>query len=170
MTYNAWVDCLSRFADGDDAALDEMSLLQVEWQPGVAERLTVRVAAAFQQRLSELQRRLQRDLDAGLGDVAGVGQSLTRARSRLLPLVRLSRLPNLPPQVQASLADELARIVGDMDEALEHSVDRRSQVGIELLAQIRQNRLSVALATDVQDRASEAATPAAGPSRRAIIL
>jgi hypothetical protein len=170
VSYRTWSACLTRFAEGDDAVLAEMAVLEVDWEPGVAERFTARVAQAFQRRLEELQRRLQRDLDAGLGDIAGVGQSLTRARAQLQPVVQLSRLPSLPDPVRSLLHDELTRILTDMDEALEHSIDARNQTGIELLAQVRQNRMVAALTTDAQNDAPATASTGSGTSRRAIIF
>lgn len=170
MTYRTWVTCLTRFATGDDVVLDEIATLQIDWQPGVAERFTARVAGAFQQRLEKLQSRLQRDLDAGFGDITGVGQSLSRARTQLVPLVRLSRLPSLPEQVQVLLRDELARILKEMDQSLERSIDTRSQIGIELLSQVRQNRMAGVLEADPASSSLTATPPTTQQGRRAIIL
>lgn len=144
-SYAHWVRRLDRFRAGDDSALDELGAMTVEWQPGVAERLSAQVNNALATRLEELRRRLQRDLDSSR-DVSQVGLALVSARSGLAPISHLASLDAWPEPLREHLIAEVRRVVAELQEALERSVRPDSRAAIDMLAVLRRSRLTDALA------------------------
>jgi ElaB/YqjD/DUF883 family membrane-anchored ribosome-binding protein len=171
-TYAFWADRLERFSRGDDRVLSELADATLAWQPGVAERVTSRISQAFSQRLEELRRRLQRDLDTPSGDLGQLGQALSQAKRALSPLVRLTTLPSLPVEVRTHLDAELRRIVEELQESLECSARPDTDIGVRILAQLRHHRLTAALNALAPQPAPQAIQPGEPlvPGRRPLIF
>lgn len=143
-TYAEWCALLDRFRDGDDSVLEDMAQGSIAWTNVVAERWTVQVTVALNERLRRLSLRLQRALDAARGDTFAVSNALLDARRALSPLRALVALPCLNEQLRAHLESEVEHWAKQTQQSLEKSAqaDRTSQG--RLAKALRDNPLTLA--------------------------
>jgi hypothetical protein len=166
--YAEWAAALDRFAQGDDATIDEMERGTLEWTAVVAERFTQRLHDAFFTRLQDAQRALGRQLDAARGDEARLAQALVGTRHLLAPLARVARLDVLPEPLRTHLAGELARMASSTQQSLEQSARADRHRGERLLAVVLRNPIRVPGASPAP--AAPDAAPSSTGGRRPIIL
>lgn len=172
-TYAEWLPLLDEFASGDDSVITLMRSGSIVWSSVVAERLTVRVDAALNTRLSKLNSKLQKGLDRSAGDLFAVSRALLDARRELKVLHDFGALPCIPPSVQNHLQAQVVRFVSECQTQLERSASQIRHDGGRLLKVIRDNPLRLP-ATDFievsslsQQNSKDTSPPARG--RRVIL-
>ncbi len=146
--YAEWVPLIERFSAGDDMVLGTLEGAEMEWTPGVAERLARRLHDAFNARIHEAQRRMQRDLNHAQGSSYHLSQCLLAMRRAFQPLVRFAVLPALPETMRTHLRGELERIARAIQADLEQSARRQGSVGDALLVMVRANPIRVPAAAE----------------------
>lgn len=104
----------------DDAAVTA-ALAQgtLQWDPGVAPRLTHRLNTAAQTRVKKLQERFNRDLEHAQGSQAAITQALLSLRQRLADTASmLAQAGGLPQEVTQALKS----YVHDSADAMQSSL------------------------------------------------
>lgn len=178
-SYAEWVPLIEQFSVGDDMVLGILEGAEMEWTPGVAERLTRRLHDACNARIHEAQRCMQRDLRQAQGSPYRLTQCLLAMRRALGPLVQFATLSALPETVRTHLRGELERIARAIQDDLEQSARRQGSAGDALLVLVRTNPISVPLPANtgcadqmpgVPPREPVPAATAPGSVRRRVIL
>ena len=140
--YAAWVRILDRFREGDDASLEVITAGTVEWSPVVAERWTVHVTKALEERLVRISKQLQLGLDRARGDATLLSRSLLDARRALRPLLAFAATPCFPEKVRDHLVGEVHRWAASTQESLEKFARANRSDDGKLLKLIRDNALT----------------------------
>lgn len=162
-SYAEWLPLIERFAEGDDAVIEQMSGGSIEWTNVVAERWTARLSAAFTTRLKTLSSQLQLALDRASGDPFAISQAMLAARRGLQPLTRVAGLGCIPEDVRKHLGSELERFASQTQETLEKSAQRIRTDGGALLKAIRDNTLRAAAPAAPTPQPDQSASPGRRP-------
>jgi hypothetical protein len=158
--YAAWASWLTAFGRGEDLATTHLAPVGDEMGPHMQARILRRLNEAFVARQRRWEEALDRDLDVtGLTPL-----SLVDARTRLRPLVALTRNGLLPENVRTALREALAETIRSAQRGLEDAV-RRQRSADHLLGILRTNTLTAALAEP-----PTAGAESHGPAGRTVIL
>lgn len=97
-TYAEWVSVLEalKAKSYDDEVLTAMQQGTIEWQSGVAERFSKKLADAVNVRMNAASDKFQKDLDRAKGEERVIVQSLLALRKELNFLLQAIDLPALP--------------------------------------------------------------------------
>lgn len=164
--YASWAGWLDAFARGEDRPTTGLVPVDESLGPAMSARLLNRIAAAFTRRTGLWSHTLDRRISAAtrLGGLAELGATLVAARAGLRPLWALADSALLPAELRSELRRALTEMLEQSQRSLEDSA-RRELGGEELLAVLREHRLTVA-APPVPPSTP---VPARAPGRRVIL-
>jgi hypothetical protein len=164
--YDEWASYLERWAQGNDAGLDRLPVLDPALlRADTLDRLVRRITDAISARLQDWADRLVADLGAA-GDEFSQGRALAQARTGLRNVRLLARHPALPADLRARLLEMVDRQVISFQQSLEEQTSRdagfgnRSQIEARRRA-LRQNPLTAVLHESAPDESAPAAAPQA---------
>jgi hypothetical protein len=162
--YAAWVDWLDAYARGDDRPTDRLVAVDESMGPDMFGRLLGRISAAFTARTAlwstTLDRRMASATASGRG-LQELGAVLVGARAALRPLRAFADWPLLPEALRQEMRRALSEMLQSAQRSLEDSARRLPARGDQVLAVIREHRLTTPVA------APPAARP---PTGRTVIL
>ena len=99
-TYSDWAKVLDILKSKQDDA-DVLAAMQkgtLEWQSGVADRFSIRLADAVNTRMNSASDRFQRDLSNARGSEGAIVQALLSLRKEMAFLVKAVNIPALPEE------------------------------------------------------------------------
>ncbi|GAA4951732.1 hypothetical protein [Actinoplanes utahensis] len=172
--FQTWAGFLDRWAAGEAAdpatlpALDPGHFAGDSWA-----RLTQRITAALDRRLTTWSATLSRELSAARDEFTAA-HALHQARRQLAPIRALAAAPALPEELRTRLPALIDSRIHSVQDQLEQHVDRMRRAGMPHRAvearrrTIRDNPLTAALTSPPAPGpgAGWAIDPAAAPRRR----
>lgn len=164
--YANWAGWLDAFARGEDRPTTGLVPVDESLGPAVNARLLNRIAAAFTRRTGLWSQTLDRRISAAtrLGGLPELAATLVTARAGLRPVWALADCALLPAELRTELRRALTEMLEQTQRSLEDSA-RRELDGEELLALLREHRLTVAAPAV----APATPVPARAPGRRVIL-
>ena len=125
-TYSDWAKVLDILKSKQDDA-DVLAAMQkgtLEWQSGVADRFSKRLAAAVNTRLNSASDRFQRDLRNARGSEGAIVQALLSLRKEMAFLVKAVNIPALPEEYRKQYVQLVREQADNMQNSLEDSAKK----------------------------------------------
>lgn len=125
-TYAEWVNVLEtlKAKTNDDEVLAAMKQGTIEWQSGVAERFSKKLADAVNSRMNAASDKFQRDLDRSNGEERVIVQSLLALRKELNFLLQVVDFPALPDKYRLQYRKLVLEQADQAQSSLEESAKR----------------------------------------------
>lgn len=171
ITYGDWIRYLDllKTGDNDDLMIQALEHGKLEWQTGVAERITRAISDVLDARLKRISDALQREMNHAREEATLV-RALSGARHSLAVLIHLANLPALPNDVRATYTGIIAGYVERVQSSLEASA-QRDRTG-KLLNLLRKNSLTrfpeITSQQPLQPESDQ--PPGSGGGKRRVIL
>ena len=133
-------------------------------------RIMAQLGRAYESRRARWVDQLQRDLGhLDPANPAALGQLLTTARSRLVPLAALARSPLLAADFRTEIGNDLAGTVAKIQLGLERAARHNPALERVMLPTVRQYPLTLGLTSATVAAYTASSTAAPGPGRRVIL-
>ncbi|MCD7784755.1 MAG: hypothetical protein LUH18_04135 [Oscillospiraceae bacterium] len=141
-TYAEWSAILDKFKDriDDDETVEAMQKGTIEWQTGVAERFTKKLADTVNYRMNSATDRFQRDISRSHGQEGAIVQALLSIRKELRLLLNAVSLPAIPEDYRKRYRQLIIDHANEIQSNLENSA-RSDRTG-KLSSVIRNNRVN----------------------------
>jgi hypothetical protein len=162
--YAAWAGWLDAFAGGEDHPTGHLVAVDESMGPEMFGRLLGRISGAFTARAALWSQTLDRRMSAATAASRGLqelGAVLVGSRAALRPLHAFADCPLLPETLRQEMRRALTEMLHSAQRSLEDSARRLPAQGDQVLAVIRDHRLTVPVA---------APPPARPPTGRTVIL
>ncbi|WP_304344578.1 hypothetical protein [Chryseobacterium koreense] len=126
-TYSEWVNLLDKFGDGDDTALEELSMGSFICDAGTASRFYSRVEDAYKKRKQNWLEKFQRSFQLQSFKTEDDFEiALRNGKQNLYPLSKFIVLKGLPEDLRKTLKKDLEDFVAEIKKSLKDNVSKIS--------------------------------------------
>ncbi len=141
-TYSEWTDILSmlKMQADDETVLEAMKQGTIEWQTGIAERFTKRLADAINFRMNQATDKFQKEMGHARGQERVIVQALLALRRELCFLTRVMDIPAIPEKERPRYIQLVISQANSIQNSLEDSA--KSDRSGKLLNIVRNNRVN----------------------------
>jgi hypothetical protein len=126
-TYSEWTNLLDKFGDGDDSALEELSIGSFTVDAGTASRFYSRVEEVYKKRKQSWLDKFQRSFQLQSFKTEDDFEiALRNGRQNLFPLSKFVVLKGLPQDLRTTLKKDLEDFVAEIKKSLKDNVSKIS--------------------------------------------
>jgi hypothetical protein len=124
--YSEWVETLDmlKAKTDDDAVLRALREGTIEWQSGVAERFSKKLADTINARMDAAADKFQRDMNNARGHEGHIVQALLALRKEMNLLYQAVNLPAIPEKDRPRYIQLVRKQADDMQSSLEDSAKK----------------------------------------------
>jgi len=141
-TYSEWVIVLEILKSGgnDSEILEVLTLGELEWQSGIAERFIKRLADVINSRMNAAADKFQRDIGSAAGRESLMVNALLSLRKEMRFLAQAAELPAIPEENREQFRRLILEQADNMQKSLEDSA--KSDRSGKLSSVVRNNRVN----------------------------
>lgn len=169
VTYSEWVEIFERFANGDDAVLENMNSGTFDLDAGTAQRFYTKAEEAYKMRKKLWLDRFQRSFETqNIKSADDFGMILLIGKKNLLPLSGFSEAKGLPEDLKTVFRKDLQDFVNEIKKSLKDNVPKAGNDKEKMLLTINSFRLPADIKLTTDEGADDSEQNA--PTKRKIIF